>query len=303
MKQVVIFGGTGFIGLGLANYLSTKNIDPILVARNQPKKDTGFRFVQWDAYSVGDWKNILEGAYAVVNLVGKSVDCIKSPDNCDIILRSRVDSTKAIGKALKQVPNPPSIWIQMSTAHIYGDPPKQICSENSSYGLGLAPFVAQRWEEALLSVLPTECREVRLRTSFVIGKGGGALKSLKKIVKLGLGGKVGNGEQGISWIHEFDMNNIIYSALVDNKYQGVYIVSSPNPVSNKAFMKTLRKTMRIPIGLSAPELILRFGAKYIFKTDPDLALYGRYLTPQNLINQNYKFKFPTLKEALEDLIS
>jgi uncharacterized protein (TIGR01777 family) len=299
MEKVIIFGGTGFIGLSLAKHLSKKGIKSILVARNRPKKETGFDFVKWDAFSLGEWVQAVEGTKAIVNLTGKTVDCIKTPDNCDLILRSRVDSTKIIGKALVQIQNPPKIWIQMSTAHIYGDPPSQLCTESSSTGYGLAPFVGKSWEKAFLEAIPEGVRGVRLRTSFVIGKNGGALEELKRITKLGLGGKAGSGKQGMSWIHEFDMNEIIYQAIEDDKYTGSYISSSPNPVSNQELMKQLRKVLKMPIGLVAPEFMLRFGAKYIFKTDPELVLYGRYVKSERLEKEGFQFKFPRLTEALK----
>ncbi len=302
MEKVVIFGGTGFIGLSLAAHLETKGLESILIARHSPRKSIPHEFKAWDAVHVGDWSSSLENAVAVVNLAGRTVDCIKTPENCDLILRSRVDSTRTIGRALNATSNPPKVWIQMSTAHIYGDPPEQVCTEGSSFGYGLAPFVGKAWEDALLEALPQGMRSVRLRTSFVIGRNGGALSSLKRIVRLGLGGKVGHGQQGISWIHEYDMNEMIYQGIINDQFQGAYIASSPNPVSNHRFMQILRKTMKVPIGLPAPAILTRLGAKWIFKTDPELALYGRYVIPARLQREGFEFKFPELEEALKDLI-
>lgn len=303
MEKIIITGGTGFIGLSLANHLANHGYMPIIVARNKPKTTLKYKFVQWDGYSLGGWTEELSGSKAIVNLAGKTVDCIKTPDNCDLILRSRVDSTLIIGKALQNIKQPPKIWIQMSTAHIYGDPPHIVCTESSSTGYGLAPEVGKAWEQAFFKALPKEMRGVRLRTSFVIGKNGGALSSLKHIVKLGLGGKVGNGTQGMSWIHEYDMNNLILVAIENEKYNGYYISSSPNPVSNEVFMKEIRKTMGFPFGLSAPNWITKFGAKYIFNTDPDLVLYGRYVKSERLDKEGFSFKFPTLSGALKDLLN
>ena len=302
MDKVIIFGGTGFIGLSLANHLKLNGFHPILIARNAPDKSVAHEFVKWDANSLGDWTNVLEDSIAIVNLAGRTVDCIKTPDNCDVILRSRVDSTKIIGKALEKAQNPPKVWVQMSTAHIYGDPPSQMCTETSSFGYGLAPFVGKAWEAAFEQALPKTMRGVRLRTSFVIGRKGGALKSLKKIVKMGLGGTVGNGTQGMSWIHEHDMNAIIHRAIADKTFTGVYVVSAPNPVSNKVFMRLLRKKMRMPIGLPAPEFLTRLGAKLLFRTDPELALYGRYVKSVRLEKEKFVFKFPVLEDALDDLL-
>ncbi len=301
-NKIIIGGGTGFIGQSLADHLAEQGFSPVLMARNKPKQALKHPFLQWDAVTQGDWVQELDGALAVVNLAGRTVDCIKTPDNCDTILRSRVDSTIAVGKALASLKNPPKIWIQMSTAHIYGDPPRQWCSEGSSFGYGLAPTVGKAWEKALLDHLPEGTREVRLRTSFVIGRNGGALGSLKRIAKLGFGGKAGHGQQGISWIHEFDLNEFIHQAIVDAKYRGAYILSAPHPVSNQEFMRSLRKQIGMPIGLPAPAWITRLGAKLFFKTDSELVLCGRYVKSERLEQEGFAFKFPELKGALADLL-
>lgn len=301
MKKVIITGGTGFLGISLAKFLKEKGYQPVLVARHTAKLD--YHFVQWDGVNLGAWIEVLEGATAVVNLAGRSVDCIKTPDHCDEILRSRVDSTKVIGEALKLIKNPPKVWVQMSTAHIYGDSVSQVCDEDSSTGYGLAPFVGAAWEKTFLAALPEKTRGVRLRTSFVIGRNGGALSSLKRIVNLGLGGKVGSGKQGMSWIHEFDLNNLIYEAITNDKYDGFYIASAPNPISNQKFMKELRRTMKSIIGLSLPLFMVKFGAKYIFKTDPELAIYGRYVRSKRLEEEGFVFRYPNLNQALENLFN
>ncbi len=190
----------------------------------------------------------------------------------------------------------------MSTAHIYGDPPRQLCTETSSTGYGLAPFVGKSWEQAFYESLPEDTRGVVLRTSFVIGRNGGALSSLKQIVKLGLGGTVADGSQGMSWIHEYDMNEIIHQAIVNTKYHGMYISSAPNPVSNKEFMQAMRKKLNISIGFPAPEFMVRLGAKLLFQTDPELVLYGRYVKSERIEQEGFTFKYPHLNMALDNLI-
>lgn len=297
---IPILGGTGFIGQSLADHLAENGYSPILLARNDPG-DLRHPFRPWDGSTVGAWAEVLNGAAAIVNLAGKSVDCIKTPDNCDVILRSRVDSTRAIGKALKSVVNPPPVWVQMSTAHIYGDPPSKRITEDDAFGYGLAPTVGRAWEEAFAAAKPDSTRGVVLRTSFVVGKDGGALASLKRIVRMGLGGTVGHGRQGFSWIHEFDMNEIIRTAITDEDMTGPYIATAPNPVSNAVFMRTLRQKMGVPIGLPAPAFVVRLGAKILFKTDPELAIYGRYLLPGRLQKEGFVFRFSELDGALDDL--
>jgi uncharacterized protein len=301
MHKIIVFGGTGFLGLSLANHLQPRGYEIILVARNTPKKNIPFTFCTWDGVSVGSWKEHFTGQYTIVNLAGRSVDCIKNPDNCDLILRSRVDSTKAIGEALRQSNQRPRAWIQMSTAHIYGDPPFQVMDESSSYGYGLAPFVAQAWEKAFEESVPDQVRAVVLRTSFVLGRAGGALNTLKMLTRLGLGGKVGSGKQGISWIHEFDMNEIFRAAIEDPNYSGTYIATAPNPVSHQAFMRQLRKSLKFPFGIPSPEWLVRIGSKLFFKTDPELIIYGRYIVPSRLMSEGFAFQFASIQQALDDL--
>ena len=255
---------------------------------------------------MGDWKSELDNAEGIVNLVGRSVDCPKTPANQDLILRSRVEATQVLGKAMRQVAAPPPVWVQMSTAHIYGDPPEAVCDEDSPFGMGFAPTVGRAWEEAFHeAALPTQ-RKVVLRTSFVIGRdrgaGNGALARLVPAVRFGFGGTIGTGKHGMSWIHETDMNRIMERALFDPSMQGAYIATAPNPVSQKVFMDEMRRAMRVPIGLPAFAWMIRLAAP-LLKTDADLALYGRYVVSKRLKEEGFEFKFPTLREALADLLA
>ena len=247
--RIIIAGGAGFLGSSLAAHLTKLGCDVVILSR-QPREDDGpIRFAVWDGRSVDAWASHLDGAAAVVNLAGRTVDCVKTPDHRDEILRSRVEATRVLGQAARQIGNPPGVWVQMSTAHIYGDPPSAVCDEDSATGVGLAPFVGKSWEAACdAAVLPT-MRVVVLRTSFVIGRGGGALTRLVTLARWGLGGTVGHGRQGMSWIHELDMNRLFTRAIADDTMKGIYIATSPNPVSNKAFMRELRRALRRPIGL------------------------------------------------------
>lgn len=300
--RVVITGGTGFIGKSLANQLRDAGYACTLVGRSQPSGLNGHTFARWDGRTIGEWAASLEGAAAIVNLAGRTVDCLKTPDNIDQILRSRIESTAAVGQALAGLSQPPPVWVQMSTAHIYGDSPDVTCTEGSPFGYGLAPFVGQKWEATFRDALPAGIRGVVLRTSFVLGKDGGALESLLRITRFGLGGTVGNGRQGMSWIHEYDMNAILQRGIEDQNMTGAYIASAPQPLNNQDFMRALRSAVGIPIGLPAPAALVRFGAKNILRTDPELALYGRFVVPKRLLNEGFSFRYPELGAALADLV-
>lgn len=304
--RIVIAGGTGFLGTSLALHFANLGKSVVVLSRNPPQQSGPWRHVGWDARSLGEWYRELDGASGLINLAGRSVDCIKTPDHQDEILRSRVEATRVLGLALRRIGNPPPVWVQMATAHIYGDPPEVTCTEESPEGYGLAPFVGRAWEEAFRASVLSEQRAVILRTSFVIGRdrgaGGGALARLRMLVRLGLGGRVGSGTQGMSWIHETDLNRLFERALADPRMHGVYIASSPQPVSQQVFMRALRQTVGMPIGLPASSGMVRLGARWILRTDPDLVLYGRYVVSTRLKEGHFQFQFPDLKSALVDLL-
>lgn len=304
--RVVIAGGSGFLGVSLAKHLLDSGVSVDILSRHPPKPRGLWTHVPWDARTLGDWRRCLDGAAALINLVGRSVDCIKTPAHQDEILRSRIEATRVLGQAVRSIDNPPPVWLQMSTAHIYGDPPTAICTEDSPFGYGLAPFVARAWEDEFrASALPSQ-RQVIFRTSFVVGRdrgaGGGALATLKLLARLGLGGKVGSGTQGMSWIHETDLNRLFARALTDENMHGVYIASAPNPVSQREFMRTLRRAIGMPIALPAFSWMVRIGAPLFLRTDPDLALYGRYVVSRRLAEEHFEFQFPKLAPALQDLL-
>lgn len=306
-RHVVIAGGSGFLGISLATHLSSIDVPVVLLSRRAPRVNGPWRHVAWDGRTLGEWSATLDGARGVVNLAGRSVDCVKTPDHQDEILRSRVEATLVLGEAVRAAREPPPVWVQMSTAHIYGDPPSVLCDEDSPFGVGLAPTVGRAWEDAFRSgALPVQ-RQVVLRTSFVIGRdrgaGGGALARLRTLVRLGLGGAVGSGRQGMSWIHELDMNRLFERALIDDSMRGAYVASSPNPVSQREFMRALRSAMRVPVGLPAFAWMVRLGAPLALRTDPELALYGRYVHSRRLREEGFDFRFAALDAALADLLA
>jgi uncharacterized protein (TIGR01777 family) len=304
--KVVIAGGSGFIGVSLALDFAAAGWRVVILSRRAPKVQGPWAHVGWDARTVGDWRQQLEGATGLVNLVGRNVDCIKTPDHQDEILRSRVEATRVLGRAMRSIDTPPPVWVQMSTARIYGDPPEVTCDEDSPFGAGFAPFVAQAWETELQrSVLPSR-RSVVLRTSFVIGRdrgaGSGALARLRPLARLGLGGTVASGTQGISWIHETDVNRLFEHALTNATMQGIYIATSPNPVSERIFMRELSRAVGMPLGLPSPTWLIRCVVPLVLRTDPELALYGRYVVSKRLKEEGFEFRFPDLRAALTDVV-
>ena len=143
----MIAGGTGFLGRNLARHLGRMGCEVVVISRHSPEASHDGQHVRWDARTLGDWVRHLDGASALVNLTGRTVDCVKTPEHCDEILRSRVESTAVLGLAIKQLDSPPRVWVQMGTAHRYGDPPEVVKSlrigppEDPSNSLG--PLIVQ----------------------------------------------------------------------------------------------------------------------------------------------------------------
>ncbi|MGV6813892.1 MAG: TIGR01777 family oxidoreductase [Phycisphaerales bacterium] len=304
-NKLIIAGGSGFLGLSFAKYLASKSPDTwqvTILSRSKPKCDPNHaQWVQWDGRTLGEWTKCLEDATHILNLAGRSVDCRKTPDRCDEILRSRVESTAVLGQALKELNHTPQVWVQISTASIYGDPPAVICDESSFYGYGLAPTVAKAWEATYHEHCPEHIRKVILRTSFVIGKTGGAFPTLRRVAALGLGGRVGSGTQGLSWIHIDDMNRIFEDTLTNDTRTGPYIATAPHPVSYVEFMRALRKAIKQPIALPGPTWGLKLMTATLLDTDPELILYGRYCIPKRLMDEGFEFKYAHIAEAFADL--
>ena len=299
--RVVVAGGTGFLGEGLVPELVAGGYDVVVLTRG-PGRDAGdgVRHLNWDARTVGPWAGELDGADAVINLVGRSVDCRKTEANRREILESRVESVRALAAACARCGRPPATWVQTATAHIYGDTAAEILDESSRIGAGFAPRVGTAWEQALEESRLPGCRRVVLRISFVLGRGGGALRTLARLARCFVGGTTGTGRQYVSWIHQADMNALFLRALRRPDMAGVYVATAPHPVTNREFMRQLRAAVGRPWSPPVPAPLVRLGA-WLMRTDPELALLGRRCVPTRLLNEGFAFRFPTLPEALHDL--
>ena len=240
----------------------------------------------------------IEPVDVVINLCGRSVDCVKTPENCDAILRSRVDSTRCLRRVFAAAAQQPHTWLQMSTAHIYGDPAQQVIDEDGAYGFGLAPTVGQAWEAACHDHPVPGCRDVVMRTSFVLGRDGGAFPTLVWLTRLGLGGRIGHGRQGLSWIHIDDVCGFVERAINNSAYRGVYNLTAPHPVSQMAFMRAIRRCNKHMLALPSPAFLVRMGS-WLMRRDPDLALTGRYCVSRRIPEAD--FAYPTIDAAIQQL--
>lgn len=297
--HVVVAGGTGFLGRWLIRYLQHRHPSwqfTILSRGTQAPPQVTAQVVTWNGFDRKQLDGVLstlQPVNVVINLIGRSVDCPKNPATYDEILRSRVDATTILRQAFDQSQHEPSCWLQMSTAHIYGDPPSQIMDETSSHGYGMAPIVGKAWEAACTEHTITNCRDVLMRTGFVLGSEGGPLAILTRLARFGLGGSVASGQQGMSWIHIADWCRLCEEAMLSNDTQGIYNYVAPNPVSQQCFMRALRRAVGMPIGLPAPTFLVKLGS-LILKTDHKIICYGRYVTSSRLHKD--AFLFPSLNK-------
>jgi len=308
-RKVVIAGGSGFLGRGLADRLIARGDLVVVLSRRSAPSDLPQQvsWRRWDGKTMGAWAQDLDGADAVVNFVGRSVDCRKTEANKREIFASRLDSVRVLGEALRQRADTgsplPGVWIQSGTAHIYGDPLPEdtVLEDGGPVGQGLAPEVGIAWEKEFHENKPAGQRGIVLRTSFVLGRNGGALQTMARLARLGLGGRIGSGKQWISWIHEEDFHRLVMQMIDDTAFNGVYNVTSPNPVTNKQFMQALRKASRRPWSPPAPAL--RFASRWVMNTDPELALLGRRVLPSRLAAQTgFVFQWPRIQASLADLL-
>lgn len=301
MKKLIISGGSGFLGSLLTSYFGNRFEEIVLLSRKQKPQYKNIRTVLWDAKSFSGWEAEFENADVVINMAGRSVDCRYTENNKKLIMDSRVESTTIIGKAIARCAQPPSVWLNSSTATIYRHAlNKEMTEEQGEIGTGFSVSVAKAWEHAFFSSDTTQTRRVALRTSIVLGKNGGALQPIKKITQLGLGGKQGNGKQKFSWIHEEDFIRSL-DFLIQSDMEGAINIVAPKPTTNTDLMRLMRSTLKVPFGIPSPKPLLEVGA-FIIRTETELLLKSRNVVPKRLLEQGFTFKHPILEEALKDLL-
>ncbi|MEP6949607.1 MAG: TIGR01777 family oxidoreductase [Ginsengibacter sp.] len=293
-KKIIIAGGTGFVGKYLTGQFRNSGYVVIIISRQQQS-------IKWS-----DTEGIisaLENSAMLINLAGKSVDCRYNRKNKEEILKSRTETTKALGEAVLKCNNPPELWINSGTATIYRHAEDRPMTESSGeIGSGFSVDVATKWEQAFFSFHLPKTRQVVLRMAIVLGKNGGVMMPLINLVRFGFGGRQGKGNQMFSWIHIEDLFNIILFFQSHKELKGIFNCSTPNPIDNKTLMKTFRKAMNVKIGLPFPELLLRIGAA-IIQTEPELILKSRWVVPKRLLQAGYTFKFAAIESALGNILN
>jgi uncharacterized protein len=300
-NKVILAGGSGFLGQALGRQLAAEGREVVVLSRD-PRPGAALREVPWNAETVGPWVEELEGAAAIVNFAGRSINCVHTLDNSREILESRVKAVQALGQGWARVRHPPPVWVQASATGFYGNAGDRWCDESLAAGSGFLAEVCQRWEETFAAQALPGVRRVVLRIGVVLDAEHGALPPLVRLTRRFLGGAAGSGRQFMSWVHREDLVAAFAAALSRPDLSGTYNTCAPHPVSNADFMSELRRVLRRPWCPPAPEFAVKFMASRLMGVDPLLALHGQRVVPQRLQEAGFNFVYPTIGPALDSLL-
>jgi len=315
----VVAGASGFVGTALIRAL----VDDGYEVRRIGRADE----VTWaDAAGIA---RAVDGSDLLVNLAGKSVNCRYTDANRDEILRSRIDTTRALVTAVRSATNPPPVWFNASTATIYRHAMDRPNTEaDGAVGEGFSVDVARNWEREFFEGDLPGTRRVALRMAIVLGDGP-ATNTLFTLARVGLGGPqidswwfphrryrgIGptptgddrsgwhrtRGRQKFSWIHLDDVIGAIRFIRDDEGISGPVNLASPHPSDNRTLMRTLRESVGMRVGLPAWRWMLE-PAMQLLRTEPELVLKSRWVLPGTLIDAGFTFRHPDLRAAIEDVI-
>jgi uncharacterized protein (TIGR01777 family) len=306
--KVVIPGGSGLLGTRLASRLAAKGHDVVVLSRSS---EGAIRSVLWDAKTMGPWAEELDGADVLINLAGRSVNCRYNERNRREIMDSRVDSTRVLGEAVAAAAKPPATWLHASTATIYAHRYDAPNDERTGILGGDEPGVpetwrfsidvAKAWERELDAAQTPQTRKVAMRTAMVMSPDRGSVFDvLLGLVRRGLGGKVGDGRQFISWLHHEDFARAVDWLIEHDEVSGPVNLASPNPIPQAEFMRALRDAWGGRLGLPATKWMLEIGT-FVMRTESELILKSRRVVPARLLEAGFEFSYPTWRVAAENL--
>jgi uncharacterized protein (TIGR01777 family) len=260
-------------------------------------------FLEWDGRSQGPWALALEGAEAVINLAGRSVNCRYNAENRRAILHSRLASTRAIGRAIAACKTPPGLWLNAATAAWYrdaGDRPQD--DWLGEPGEGFSCEVARAWEEAFFAAdVPAVTRKLAMRTGMVLANEPDTVfEKLWQLASCGLGGAMAGGEQRVSWIHMEDFLRAVEFMIGDPFLDGVVNLTSPHCPTNREWMRAFRDSVGMPLGLPASRWMLELGAR-LLRTEVELVSKSRWVEPLRLRDAGFRWRFPQVADAVADL--
>ncbi len=296
-KRILIAGASGLVGTTLVPFLQTQGH---AVRRLVRRKPAGEGEVWWNPAAGELDPAALEGADAIVNLSGTNVGAGRwTARRLEEILASRVDATATLVRAMARLARKPEVFVSASAAGIYGDRGDEVLPEDAADGAGFLAEVCRRWEAEALKAEALGVRTTRLRFGVVLTPAGGALAKLLPVFRAGVGGRVGDGRQWMSWIGIDDAVAAIHHAIVERGCSGAINVVAPQPVRNAEFAATLGRVLRRPAGMPVPAVMLRavFG-----QMAEDTLLSSGRLVPRRLEEMKFGFRGAELETALRQVM-
>jgi uncharacterized protein len=294
--NILLTGSTGLIGSELVSFLSGKHRIIRMVRRAQ----TGPDEIPWDpAAGILD-KQALEGLDAVVHLAGESIAAGRwTAEKKRRILESRIKGTRLLAQALSHLFDPPKVWISISATGYYGDRGEEQLDEESDAGTGFLAELCREWEAATHPAMIRGIRVVIPRVGMVLSGKGGALRLMLPVFRAGIGGRIGNGRQYMSWIAIDDLIGMINHAIYNGSLHGPVNAVAPQPVTNREFSETLGRVLSRPARFALPSLAARiaFG-----KMADEVLLASARISPSRLAESGFKFQFPELEGALRHIL-
>ena len=300
MSKIILVGASGYLGRALVSFLRNTGHDIVVISRHDPQ--SGARFVEWDGQTRGAWAREFDGAGAVINLAGRTVNCRYNDENKRQIIDSRVQTTALIGRAIAGAKMPPRVWLNAASATIYRDARDRAMDEQTGeIGKGFSVDVCQNWEQALFEA-PVECRRISMRLAMVFGAPrGGVYDAFEILIKLGFGGPMAGGGQYISWIHLHDFCRAV-AFLLEGELDGPINIAAPHPLTNAQFLSTLRRALKIPYALPTARWQLEIGA-FAGRTETELLLKSRRAVPGKLVEAGFTFDYPHWNEAARAIVA
>lgn len=294
--KFVVAGGSGLIGSAFIKDALNNKHEIVKLVRRKPKE---LYESQWNPDTGEIDLNAINNAKAIINLSGAGVgDRRWTKRYKKLILTSRVNATETLANAIVRLNNPPSVFVSSSAIGFYGDTADQAVDENAELGEGFLSDVVFNWEIAAQKVRQHKIRVVHPRTSLVMSKHGGVLKKVLPIFKLGLGGKLGKGNQYWSYISLEDEIRAIHHLINDSRLTGGVNISTPNPVTNKEFTKALSSVLNRPAFFNVPTLALKIALGE-FSIE---VLGSSRVLPSKLIASGFKFNNPDILSTLNSAL-
>ena len=290
----------GFVGREVI-----KQLDSVIVtSRNRQRAITELegekiRVVSWDPVAQELALPRDRPFESVINLMGEPIaEGRWTSDKKARIRDSRVVGTKRLVDALIASDQRPRVMVSASAVGIYGDAGEAIVTEDHPHGQGFLTEVCQEWETESMRLQSHGVRVVCLRIGIVLGAGGGALKKLTPLFRLGLGGPLGNGKQWMAWIHLNDLVAMILWALNNDSVSGPVNATAPNPIRNSEFTKALAKRVARPAFLPAPRSAMRLA----FGEFADSLFYSQRVIPAIALANGFQFQFSDIESAIKEEI-